>query len=68
MDYLYIKMVRNMTNHANSEGVEDQTELMRYLESFGYESIDRISVKSVRTALLSGLDHLQTFSKKEKKK
>lgn len=64
MDYLYIKMLRNMTNHANSEGTEDQEELLNYLESFGYEPIDRISSEAMRQAILDGLDHLRTFTKK----
>lgn len=64
MDYLYIKMLRNMTNHANSEGTEDQEELLDYLESFGYAPIDRISSEAMRQAILDGLDHLRTFTPK----
>ena len=68
MDYLYIKMLRNMTNHANSEGTEDQAELMEYLESFGYNPINQISSESMRQALLAGLDHLRTFAGKKAEK
>ena len=62
MDYLYIKMLRNMTNHANSEGTEEQEELLDYLESFGYEPIEKISSEAMRRAVLGGLDHLRTFT------
>lgn len=64
MDYLYIKMLRNMTNHANSEGTEEQEELLDYLESFGYAPINKISSEAMRQAILDGLDHLRTFTKK----
>ena len=60
MDYLYIKMLRNMTNHAQSEETEGQRELLEYLASFGYEPIGRISSASIRRALLEGLEHLDT--------
>ena len=64
MDYLYIKMLRNMTNHAKSEGTEEQQELLTYLESYGYAPIEKISSADMRRAVLDGLDHLRTFTKK----
>ena len=64
MDYLYIKMLRNMANHAKSDATEEQRELIEYLVSVGYDPISRLSSDAIRQAILNGLDHLRTFAKK----
>ncbi|MEG1683006.1 MAG: TM1812 family CRISPR-associated protein [Oscillospiraceae bacterium] len=66
MDYLYIRALRNMTNHANEQSTESQAELMTYLTQHGYLPLERVSADDLRNAILLGLEHLKVTSKKEK--
>lgn len=63
-DYLYIKALRNMTNHANDESTSDQKSLMSYLSQYGYKALEDVRAEDVKQAILTGLDHLRPRSKK----
>ena len=64
-DYLYIKTLRNLANHANDTGTSQQQRLMAYLEPYGYPPLETITLEQMRQAILNGLDHLRTRRGKE---
>lgn len=59
MDYLYIRMLRNMINHANEETTESQNELNEYFIRNNYPSLDDISSAGIASVLRSALNHLR---------
>lgn len=65
-DYLYIKALRNMTNHANSEETVDQEILMKYLKGHGYISLEEVTANKLKAILTDCLHHLQLSKKKKK--
>lgn len=67
-DYLYVKMLRNLANHANDELIENQTYLKAYLLEFGYPDPECIGMEDLRRILLRCLSNLLPPQKKEKKK
>lgn len=66
MDYLYIKQLRNMTNHANTEGSTEQEALVAYLVAEGYKPLEETTRADVAAAILKGLKNLQPQSRKER--
>lgn len=59
-DYLYIKMLRNIINHASSEG-NDSAEY-EYLLRLGYKPLDEIrTIKHISTVLLKALENVNTL-------
>lgn len=64
-DYLYIKALRNMVNHANESRTTAQNRLMCYLEDYGYQPLEQITINEMRRVILQALDHLQTRRGKE---
>lgn len=64
-DYLYIKALRNLANHANDTGTQSQQALMSYLAQYGYQPLEEVSLGRMRQVLLDGLDHLRTRRGKE---
>lgn len=58
-DYLYIKALRNMANHANDRPADDQDEVLNYLAEFGYQNPADLSLSDIRNAVLTALDNLQ---------
>lgn len=58
-DYLYIRALRNMTNHANDELFASQKKLMEYLESIGYKSLSEVRTEDITKHLLKALDRLE---------
>ena len=58
-DYLYIKALRNMANHANDHPTGGQDVLMNYLAENGYAHPASLSLSGIKTAILSALEHLQ---------
>lgn len=64
-DYLFIKTLRNLANHANDTSTSSQRRLMAYLEQYGYPPLETITLNQMRQALLDGLDHLRTRHGKE---
>lgn len=64
-DYLYIKSLRNLANHANDTSTYSQKRLMAYLEPYGYPPLEAITLEQMRRAILDGLDHLRTRRGKE---
>ena len=65
-DYLYIKALRNMANHANDTGTSDQQRLMHYLEQYGYKPLEHVTMEDIRQVILRALDHLRTTHGKER--
>lgn len=64
-DYLYIKTLRNLANHANDTGTSGQRRLMSYLKPYGYYPLETITLEQMRQSILDGLDHLRTRHGKE---
>lgn len=65
-DYLYIRALRNMTNHANDQATESQKQIEEYLVYCGYKRLDQVTAKDVSRTILKALEHLQTERKKER--
>ena len=61
MDYLYIRALRNMTNHANDQETESQKQLMDYLNqsSPNYKRQDTVKAADIRRVLNDALEHLK---------
>lgn len=61
MDYLYIRALRNMTNHANDQETESQKQLMDYLNqsSPNYKRLDTVKAADIRRVLNDALEHLK---------
>lgn len=59
MDYQYIRMLRNMINHAQEQGTQSQPEKMEYLAGFGYKPLDEVGAEDIRAALERGLENLK---------
>ena len=64
-DYLYVKTVRNMMNHANDAATQDQKELSEYLVSHGYVPLESVSAKDLRQVILRGVQDLKPREGKE---
>ena len=64
-DYLYIKALRNMANHANESGTSEQKRLMQYLEEYGYRPLEQVTVNEMRRVISQALDNLRTRRGKE---
>lgn len=67
MDYLYIRMLRNMINHANNQHTPSQQQLVGYLSNFGYKPPDQAGAQDIRNALTQGLRNLNSRPRKERK-
>ena len=68
-DYLYIRSIRNMINHANDSGTENQKDLEKYLSGLSsprYKKLEALSVQDIKKALLTALDRLSPTKRKEK--
>lgn len=59
MDYQYIRMLRNMINHAQEQGAQSQRQQMEYLAGFGYKPLDEVGAEDIRVALERGLENLK---------
>lgn len=66
MDYLYIRALRNMINHANEQETESQKQLMEYLSGYGYKRLEEVTAEDIKQTLLKSLDHLRSQPRKEK--
>ncbi len=64
-DYLYIKALRNITNHANDDITEEQEPLIRYLSECGYKYPRDVTLSDLKETILQSLDHLRPVSRKE---
>ena len=69
MDYLYIRAIRNMTNHANDQENDSQKQLMEYLnQDPAYKRLNELKAEDIRRTILTALEHLQPLPKKERVK
>lgn len=59
-DYLYIKSLRNLANHANDTGGANQLAIMEELGPYGYPPLETVTLKQIGQIILSALDHLRT--------
>lgn len=66
MDYLYIRALRNMTNHANDQATASQKQIEEYLVGCGYKRLDQVTAKDVSRAILGALEHLRSETRKER--
>lgn len=60
MDYLYVKRLRNMTNHANAESLGDGKELLEYLYAQGYPKLEKTTLKQIGKIILSGVELIES--------
>lgn len=58
-DYIYLKMVRNMINHANDQNAENRTAQEQYLKEYGYPDVNQISIADIRSILINAVNHLK---------
>lgn len=58
-DYIYVKFLRNMTNHANDVSQDSQRETLKYLYTLGYPEMDGVSAPAVKQVLHRALEHLR---------
>lgn len=58
-DYLYIKLLRNMINHAQTTGTESTEQAVEYLKGCGYCSPDAVDLKTLRTVMENALNNLK---------
>ena len=61
-DYQYIRLLRNMVNHADDGGNGEGNTMMEYLvsESPRYKAADQVRMEDVRKALVRSLEFLKT--------
>lgn len=59
MDYLYVKQLRNMANHANGESIGEGSELLEYLYKKGYPNLEQTSVKKIAEIIRDGIMHIE---------
>lgn len=57
MDYQYIRILRNMTNHANDESSD--SEMLDYLVFQGYPRPEKAGVKEIKHVLSQAMEHLK---------
>ncbi len=68
-DYLYIKALRNMTNHAHHETSPGQSDVEEYLcGECGYKPLNQITLEDIRSAIYQGLEHMKPIPKTQNKK
>ena len=58
-DYLYIKSLRNLANHANESTTNGQDKMMGYLEEYGYNRLDDVTLDDLREILRKNLNDLE---------
>lgn len=58
LDYLFLKDVRNMTNHAHSEATADNCHLDYYKEQ-NYPNIDKMTMIELKQFIRKAIRHLQ---------
>ena len=58
-DYLYIKLLRNMINHAQTTGTESTEQAVEYLKRYGYRAPDAVDLKTLRTVMENALNNLK---------
>lgn len=66
-DYLYVKLLRNLANHANDEVGDEQLALADYLRGFNYPDPNAITIAELKQVLAQALAHLYPPQKKVKK-
>ena len=66
MDYLYIRALRNMTNHANDQATGSQEQIMAFLRECGYKRLEEVRADDIKRTLMHALEHLQPLGRKER--
>lgn len=56
-DYVYIRIIRNMTNHANDTSTSD----MRDLEKSGYTPPEKMGSREIGDQLIKALNQIDTL-------
>lgn len=57
-DYIYIKNLRNMTNHANDESIVS-SEIHQYFEEYNYKTMEAITLKEIGDMLKESVDKIR---------
>ncbi len=63
-DYVYVKALRNMTNHANVESSSDQKIQMKYLNTNGYKVLEEVTSGDIRDILLKAVERVRNMRRK----
>lgn len=67
-DYQYIRMLRNMVNHANEQEGERQKSRAERFQKFGYRLPSETTAEDVRAAIRNALENLRLCARKEPSK
>ena len=67
-DYQYIRMLRNMVNHANEQEGERQKNRAERFQKFGYRLPSETTAEDVRAAIRNALENLRLCARKEPSK
>lgn len=58
-DYVYVKQLRNMANHANEEALGEGGELLEYLYKDGYQNLRDTNVKQINKIIKECIKHIE---------
>lgn len=58
-DYLYVKALRNLANHANESTTNGQDKMMEYLEKHNYIRLDDVTLDNMSEILRKNLNDLE---------
>ena len=58
-DYVYVKQLRNMANHANEEALGEGGELLEYLYKDGYQNLRDTNVKQISEMIKECIKHIE---------
>ena len=58
-DYLYIRLLRNMVNHAQEAVTPSAVKLEDFLVAYGYPRCGELTANELKTVLLNALEHLR---------
>lgn len=66
-DYIYVKSIRNMTNHANEQKNALQKKMMEYLAAFKYKDPESLTTEDIRQVLINSMKRINPVTRKKKK-
>lgn len=58
-DYVYVKQLRNMANHANEKALGEGGELLEYLYKDGYQNLRDTNVKQISEMIKECIKHIE---------
>ena len=58
-DYVYVKQLRNMANHANEKALGEGGELLEYLYKDGYQNLRDTNMKQISEMIKECIKHIE---------